>query len=110
MRTKVSERRRSMARQQHDTDRNSEDRRTSDTRNPRMAHPEAGDQADESADEKEPAKQDLDRERSDARNNDGGQTEDDKNDPSTRKKPNAHAAMSPPRPAFARCRACSSAW
>ena len=51
-----------------------------------MAHPEAGDQADESADEKEPAKQDLDRERSDARNNDGGQTEDDKNDPLNQKK------------------------
>ena len=72
--------------QQHDTDRNSEDRRNErppETR--RLAHPEGGDQADDSADEKEPAKQDLDRERSDGRNNDGGQIEDDKNDPSPRK-------------------------
>src|SRR3984893_10176211 len=47
----------------------------------RLAHPEGGDQTDDSADEKEPAIQDLDCERGDRRNNDGGQTEDDENDP-----------------------------
>jgi hypothetical protein len=42
--------------QEHDTDRNSKDRR--DERQPetrRLAHPEGGDQTDDSADEKEPA-------------------------------------------------------
>ena len=53
-----------------------------------MCHPaegqqrvRGGDQTDDSADQKEPAIQDFDRERGDRRNNDGGQTEDDENDP-----------------------------
>jgi hypothetical protein len=42
-----------------------------------LAHPEGGDQTDDSTDEKEPAIQNFDRERGDRRNNYGGQTEDD---------------------------------
>jgi hypothetical protein len=50
-----------------------------------LAHLKGGDQTDDSADEKEAAIQDFDCERGDRRNKDGGQTEDDENDPSTRK-------------------------
>ena len=48
------------------------DERPPETR--RLAHPEGGDQTDDSADEKEPAIQDLDCERGDLRNSDCGQT------------------------------------
>ena len=68
--------------QEHDTGRNSKDRR--DERPPETrhsAHPEGGDPAGNSADEKEPANQNLDCQRCYRRNSDGGQTEDDKNDP-----------------------------
>src|SRR6202023_4084965 len=66
--------------QQYDTDRNSKDRR--DERPPetrRLAHPEGGDQTDDSADEKEPAIQYFDCERGDGRNSAGGKTEEDEN-------------------------------
>jgi hypothetical protein len=81
------------------------DERPPETR--RLAHPEGGDQTDDSADEEEPAIQDFDCERGNRRNNDGGQTEDA---PRPERAPNARAAMSPPRAEFARYRACSSTW
>jgi hypothetical protein len=98
--------------QEHDTGRNSKDRRDerpSETR--RSAHPEGGDSAGDSADEKEPANQNLDCQRCDRRNSDGGQTEDDKNDPLDQKEyPMLVQRCRRRVPDFARCRACSSTW
>lgn len=68
--------------QQHDTGGNSEDRR--EERPPesrRRAHQEGRDQAGDSAEQENPAKQDRDRKRSDRRNGYRGETEEDENDP-----------------------------